>query len=98
MSQLSREKLTDEGLRAGLEGLPGWDLDSGMLAKTFQFSSYWEGVEFAVFVAKVAEELDHHPDLTIGYQKVRVATSTHDADGITAWDLELAKKASQLAG
>ncbi len=97
MSQLSREKLTDEGLRAALGDLRGWETESGQLCRTFVFDTYLRGVEFAVAVAAVAEELDHHPTLTIGWQKVTFAVSTHDAGGITEWDFELARRADALA-
>lgn len=97
MSQLSRDKLSDEGLRAALAGLRGWDLVKGELTKTFEFDSYLSGIDFAVEVAKEAEALDHHPNLMVGYRRVTVSVSTHDAGGITAWDFELAARADKLA-
>lgn len=96
MSQMSRERLTDEGLRAGLEGLLGWEEAKGQITKTFTFPTYWSGVQFATRVAEAAEEMDHHPDLLITYCKVIVSVSTHDADGVTALDLELARRANEF--
>jgi 4a-hydroxytetrahydrobiopterin dehydratase len=96
MSQMSRERLTDEGLRAGLAGLLGWEEAEGQIARTFTFPTYWAGVLFANKVADAAQVMDHHPDLLITYCKVRVSVSTHDAGGITELDLELAKRANAL--
>ncbi len=96
MSQISRERLTPEGLRAGLALLSGWNEQDGKIEKTFEFSAYWDGVLFASSVARIAEEMDHHPDLLITYQKVSVKISTHDAGGLTPLDLEFARRAEEL--
>ncbi|MCH8992880.1 MAG: 4a-hydroxytetrahydrobiopterin dehydratase, partial [Acidobacteria bacterium] len=45
----------------------------------------------------LADELNHHPDLFIGYQRVRVALSTHDAGGLTAYDFEMARRIQAIA-
>lgn len=76
--------------------LSGWNDVSGKVQKTFDFSSYWDGVLFASSVARIAEEMDHHPDLLISYQKVTVSVSTHDAGGITALDLDFARRTEEL--
>lgn len=76
--------------------LSGWNEQDGKIQKTFEFSSYWDGVLFATSVARIAEEMDHHPDMMISYQRVTVSVSTHDAEGITALDLELARRAEEL--
>ncbi|MBI5515716.1 MAG: 4a-hydroxytetrahydrobiopterin dehydratase [Deltaproteobacteria bacterium] len=96
---MARTLLTDEALAAGLAALPGWAREGEAIARTFAFGSYAEGVAFAVRVALDAERRDHHPDaLTIGYRKVRVAYTTHDAGGLTARDLEAAGAVSALLG
>ena len=48
-------------------------------------------------VAKVADDMDHHPDIDIRYTKITMSLSTHDAGGITANDLELAGQIESLA-
>lgn len=62
-----------------LAGLDGWEREGDMLVKTFTLPSYTAGLAFAVTIGIVAEGFDHHPDLFIGYKKVRVAFTTHDA-------------------
>jgi 4a-hydroxytetrahydrobiopterin dehydratase len=84
-------KLTESELQSALSTLPGWQVEDGQLAKTFDFDSYLAGVEFARKCANHAEEVDHHPDLLITWRKVRVALSTHSEGGITEKDVESAK-------
>lgn len=76
--------------------LSGWNEREGKIQKTFEFTSYWDGVLFASSVARIAEEMDHHPDLLISYQRVTVSISTHDASGITPLDLEFARRTEEL--
>jgi 4a-hydroxytetrahydrobiopterin dehydratase len=47
---------------------------------------------FATHVGLLADQMDHHPDITIGYQKVKVSINTHDVDGISELDFVLARK------
>ncbi len=62
----------------------------------FHFSSYKEGLEFVNKVANIAEEMDHHPDIYLGYRKVSLEIMTHSAGGITELDFEFAKKVEEI--
>ena len=66
-------------IKAGLAELNGWARKGDMLAKTFRFDSYLAGVAFAASVGVIAEGLDHHPDMSIGWRRVDVSFTTHDA-------------------
>lgn len=80
-----RKPLSAEALN---ERLPaGWAGDSAGIEREFKFDSYLAGVDFAVRVAQAAEQVDHHPDLLIGYKRVKVTFVTHDAGGVTELDL-----------
>ena len=81
-----------------LENLPGWQIESGELVKTFQFKNFMAALDFVNQVGKAAEDAGHHPDIDIRYNKVRLALVTHDAGGITAKDYSLAAEAEKLAG
>lgn len=94
--ELSYTKLTDTEMASGLTKLPEWTVEDGMVTRLFEFKSYKEGLVFATAVGWEADKLNHHPDILIGYQKVRVSTSTHDANGITSYDLELATRINRL--
>jgi len=93
---MSYERLSESQVAEALQDLTGWSLESGMLGKVFQFESYSRGVLFANAVAHIAEALNHHPDIHIGYGQVRVTTVTHDADGLTGYDVELATRVQRL--
>ncbi len=80
-------------LEEWLAAHPDWRVEGGRLVRTFSFSSYADGVAFAVRVALDAEKHDHHPDeLAVLWKKVRVAYVTHSAGGITEKDLEAAER------
>jgi len=95
-----REKLSDEAIEAFLASHPGWERAAGeapALARTFAFDAYAAGIAFVVRVGFAAEARDHHPELQVGWRRVRVAWSTHDAGGITALDAEMAAQTDALA-
>ena len=91
-------KLTDEEIRDGLDGLAGWERDGDEVVKEYRFDGFGDAVAFVVGVAFRAEKADHHPDLDIRYNRVRVALSTHSEGGITAKDLALAGEIEAVAG
>ena len=93
---MERKKLSDEQIAEHLMLVPGWKVLDGKLTKSYEFKSYASGVVFAVAVANAADHMDHHPDLTIGYQRVTVAVNTHDVGGISPFDFELARKVDGL--
>lgn len=93
MSALSYAKLSDEEIAARLSNLSSWQVEDGALTRLYEFSSYAAGVVFACAVGQLADALNHHPDIVIGYQKVRISLVTHDAGGgLTAYDFELAHR------
>ena len=94
--QLEYRLLNDDEIASQLATTPGWSVREGMLTRTFEFSSYKSGVDFAVRVADAADAMDHHPDLTIGYQKVTVAVNTHSVGGLSPYDFELARRVDAL--
>ena len=63
----------------GLARLNDWERDGDKLTKTFQLDSYMAGLALATAIGTVCEGLDHHPDLLIGWRKVTVSLTTHDA-------------------
>ena len=73
-----------------LPHLPGWSIDGRSITKSFNFTTYMEGVTFANKVADSAEASNHHPDMILGYRRVVVTLTTHSAKGITQKDIDLA--------
>lgn len=86
------DALSDAEINAGLAKLNGWARDGDELVKQFQFDNYLAGLAFASSVGVIAEGLNHHPDLIIGWRRVSVSFTTHDAGSkITAKDLAAAE-------
>ena len=90
-------KLSDDEVRDGLGTLPGWERDGDAIAKEYRFGGFGDAVAFVVGVAFRAEKADHHPDLDIRYNRVKVALSTHSEGGITAKDLALATEIEDVS-
>ena len=90
-------RLTDDALNAELASLPGWAHVADRLAKTFRFANYHETIAFVNAVAWIAHRTDHHPDLSVHYNRCVVSWSTHDAGGITQNDLICAARVERLS-
>ena len=90
--------LPEADVRGALDSLPGWSLEGGAVVKQYSLASFPAAIDFVTAVAALAEEANHHPDLDIRYDKVRVALVTHSAGGITAKDLDMAHRIEALAG
>ena len=75
-----------------LKDLPGWVLESGSIQKEFRFKSYLGGLDFAYSLGKIAEVENHHPDLFVGWRRVRVEWSTHAIKGLSKNDFIMAAK------
>ena len=73
-----------------------WNEKDNIITKTFEFSSYLDGIDFVNEVANLSEQEDHHPDITIGYCKVTISLTTHDAGSLTEKDYKLAKLIDDL--
>ncbi len=92
------EKLTEEQIASGLEGVPGWAVKEGKLHRVFQFSDFNEAFGFMTRAALVAESMNHHPEWFNVWNRVVVDLSTHDVGGISGKDFELAGKMNELSG
>ena len=84
------EKLSQEDLEKGLGALSGWELQGGKLLKTYPFKDFASALLFVNRVGALAEQQDHHPDIDIRYNKVKLTLLTHSASAITHKDLHLA--------
>ena len=90
-------RLTPTEIRAALATLPAWSEQAGALRREFRFADFVAAFGFMTRVALVAERMQHHPDWHNVWNRVTVSLSTHDAGGITARDVELARAMEQLA-
>jgi len=85
-------KLPIDDLRAALKRLPDWRLVEGREAITrkYQFVDFDAAFAFMTRVALLAAKMDHHPEWSNVYNKLDVTLATHDANGVTQKDIDLA--------
>ncbi|MFJ4415345.1 pterin-4-alpha-carbinolamine dehydratase [Streptomyces sp. TverLS-915] len=81
-----------------LATLPGWSSEDDRLTRLYRLPNHLAAAAFVLHIASVQEAMDHHADLTLGYNTVEVATHTHSAGGrITALDVTLARRVEDLS-
>ncbi len=91
-------RLGEAELRDLLPQVPGWELveDGHAISKTFHFDDYYRTMAFVNGLALVAHREDHHPDLSVHYNRCVVRYSTHDVGGLSENDFICAAKADAL--
>lgn len=92
------EPLSPQEIEGRLAELPGWSVADDRLTRSYRLPSHVAAAAFVVHVAAVQEELDHHSDLTLGYDTVSLGVHTHSAGGaLTAKDFALARRVEDIA-
>ncbi len=86
----------DKGGTKFLGEVPGWQVRDGRLFREVWFSSFREAMTFVNKVAEIAEKENHHPDMCISYNIVKLELYTHDIKGLSRKDFMLAEKISQI--
>ena len=94
---MERRKLTEDEARERMAGLDGWKLKEDKIKKYYKFADFAEALAFVNKVGEIAERLDHHPDIKLGWGYAKVKTTTHDRDGLTDFDIELARQVDAIA-
>ena len=79
-----------------IDQLDSWKYENKAISKTFKFSSYLSGINFVNKIALLAENMNHHPDIKIGWCKVDILLTTHDSSGVTKKDIELASLCDKI--
>jgi 4a-hydroxytetrahydrobiopterin dehydratase len=93
---MPKAKLTDKEITEAIAKLPEWKVVDGKLNRAFKFDSFVDAFTFMTKVAFAADKMEHHPELFNVYNRVVIHLATHDVDGISNLDIELAKKISSL--
>lgn len=89
--------LPSDAISARLAELDGWSRDGDAITKTFERGDFVGSIRFVGTIVVPAEEMGHHPDLEVSWDKVTVSITSHSAGGLTANDFELAKRIDALA-
>jgi 4a-hydroxytetrahydrobiopterin dehydratase len=85
------QKLSSAAVDKELKKLKGWSRSKDAIRKSFKFKDFSEAFSFMTQVALLAEKMNHHPEWFNVYNEVDVVLNTHDANGITKLDIEMAK-------
>ncbi len=84
--------LSDNEIESRLADLEGWERRNEAIEKTYELADFVESVRFVDKLVEPAEDMGHHPDLSISWNKVSVSITNHAAGGLTANDFELARR------
>ncbi|MGI5403889.1 4a-hydroxytetrahydrobiopterin dehydratase [Streptomyces sp. CA-135486] len=92
------EPLSQKEIEDRLRELPGWSLEGDRIARTYRLPNHFAATAMVVHIAQIQDKLNHHSDLTLGYNTVAVSVNTHDAGGaVTEKDFELAQRVEEIA-
>lgn len=92
------EPLSQKEIEDRLAELPGWSVDGDRLTRSYRLGSHFAAAALVVHIAGIQDELDHHSDLTLGYNTVSLSVNTHSAGGVvTAKDFALARRVEDIA-
>ena len=92
MSILSIEQIQDK-----LSSLDGWVFKNTAIIKSYSFDSYMDGIGFVNRLAEKAEEVNHHPDIQVGWCTVSVTFTSHDKGGVIAACVAMAQASEELS-
>ncbi|MEU9122227.1 4a-hydroxytetrahydrobiopterin dehydratase [Streptomyces sp. NPDC048506] len=92
------EPLGEKEIEERLAELPGWTAADDRLQRSYAFAGHLPAAVMVMHIARIQEELGHHADLTLGYNRLSVAVNTHSVGGrITHLDIELARRIEEIA-
>jgi 4a-hydroxytetrahydrobiopterin dehydratase len=79
-----------------LKAVPDWSKRAKTIGRTFKFDGFMTGITFVRRIAKLAQKINHHPDIDIRFDKVTLTLTTHDEGGITKKDFTLAEQCDEV--
>ncbi|MEU6280315.1 MULTISPECIES: 4a-hydroxytetrahydrobiopterin dehydratase [unclassified Streptomyces] len=92
------EPLSQKEIEDRLAELPGWSVDGDRLTRSYRLGSHFAAAALVMHIAGLQDELDHHSDLTLGYNTVSLSVNTHSAgDVVTEKDFSLARRVEDVA-
>ena len=93
---MERKILDPDALSAAVAELNDWRVEGSELRRRRKFDNFADSLAFVNRVGELAEDADHHPDITFGWGYAEIALTTHDRGGVTDVDITLAKKIDEI--
>ncbi|MEM9001399.1 MAG: 4a-hydroxytetrahydrobiopterin dehydratase [Bacteroidota bacterium] len=90
------QKLTESEIAKNLEQLEGWSYQNGFITKSYRFKDFKDAFSIMARIAFECEANNHHPNWENVYNSLTVRLNTHDVDGITENDFNLAKAIEEI--
>ncbi|HTV48002.1 MAG TPA: 4a-hydroxytetrahydrobiopterin dehydratase [Phycisphaerae bacterium] len=90
------EPFTAAQIKQILPALSGWEYLDGWLERTFKYADYYQTMAFVNMVAWLSHMENHHPDMEVGYNKVRIRYKTHAINGLSENDFICASKINKM--
>ncbi|GEB52648.1 MULTISPECIES: 4a-hydroxytetrahydrobiopterin dehydratase [Streptomyces] len=95
---MAPQPLTREETEQALAGLPHWMTDGDSVSRTYSFEKHLPAAAMVVHISAIQEELNHHAELTLGYNTLAVSVNTHSVGGqVTELDIALARRIEAIA-
>jgi 4a-hydroxytetrahydrobiopterin dehydratase len=88
-------RLSEAEIRQALGQLDGWQPRGNAIERVLEFPSFKDAISFVNRVAGIAEDVNHHPDITINYNQVTLSLTSHDSGGVTHRDINFAARINQ---
>lgn len=88
--------LSEEAVKHAVENIEGWSFQVKALERTIEGETYQHSLDLLYKIGQLAEDMNHHPDMTLSYKTLTIRFWSHDAGGITERDLDAAKKVNAL--
>jgi 4a-hydroxytetrahydrobiopterin dehydratase len=95
--QQGQQPLTPQEAQELASQVPQWKLEQDKLTREFKFANFDEAMDFVNELAHVAKAADHHPEIQISYNKVKLTLSTHKIGGLSRNDFILAARVDEMA-
>ena len=95
---MKMRKATESEIQEWMTELGSWTIENGKLHREYRFRDFVEAFGFMAQVALLAERAAHHPEWSNVYNRVVVDLTTHEAQGLTQKDFDLAREMEQAAG
>ena len=88
--------LTTKQIKAGLKAVANWSQREQTIYRTFKFEGFLNSIAFVNRITRVAQNLNHYPDIDIRFEQVTLTLTTHDAGGITEKDFSVARQCDEV--
>jgi 4a-hydroxytetrahydrobiopterin dehydratase len=85
-----------DNVKEFLISLEGWVYEHNIIYKEYNFKYYMESIQFIQSLAQEAEKHNHHPDMVVGWCKIKVSFTSHDEGGVTEKCIAMARATEKI--